>query len=153
MTPSSENVISAVCTVLKVSRQDICGADRRAPIMFARQMAMLALREIAMMKLEPIGRVVNKHHATVLYGVRAAEEAIRLSPRAKTALVEIGDVARSEAQGKPRQPATHTATSFQADQIRALRRSGWSLMGLSRKYGLPEREIAELLGENNLVSA
>jgi chromosomal replication initiation ATPase DnaA len=87
---SVNEVIIASCDVMRISREAIERHDRRPAVVFARAMTMLALRRIVGLKLEAIGAELGgRHHATVLNGIRAAEEAVSASAQARAIFAEI----------------------------------------------------------------
>lgn len=89
-TLSVDEIIGASCAVLRVSRDALEGPGRQAPLVFARHMTMLALRRIVHLKLEAIGATFGgRSHASVIHGIRSAEEMVQASPQARAILVEI----------------------------------------------------------------
>ena len=67
---SREKILSVVSRRTQVSKAEILGSSREAPIARARQIAMYLLREKGRMSFPEIGLYLKKHHSTVISGCR-----------------------------------------------------------------------------------
>lgn len=107
------DAIARVASWWGVKVSDLTGSDRSQPLASIRQLAMLAARESGG-SYPTIGKALNRHHTTVMHGVRNAREAIRpkrLPPlrdpntpasfgdEALTALSDYGEESGGEADG------------------------------------------------------
>jgi chromosomal replication initiator protein len=69
--PTVSSIQEAVCSVLKVSREDLLSPKRTALITRARHLAMYLTRDLTSLSLTEIARAFNRDHSTVLHAVRA----------------------------------------------------------------------------------
>ena len=74
-------MIARFCEETGFSRAQISGPQRRQPLVEARHELFRRLYATGRLSLSQIGRMFDKHHSTVLHGIRQAEE--RMSPQGK----------------------------------------------------------------------
>lgn len=65
-----DKVINAVCEVCNVTLGDIKSKSRKQEFVYARFIICHLLREYGL-KLQAIGYIINKNHATVLYDLKS----------------------------------------------------------------------------------
>jgi hypothetical protein len=72
---SAENIIDEVCVQYGVEKKFVLGPTKSAKHAVARQEAYRRIYQTAKFTLTQIGRYFgNRHHTTILYGIRQAEE-------------------------------------------------------------------------------
>lgn len=72
------NAVERVCKLLgDVSTEEIMGKNRTFRVASARQLVFWYLWYVCKLSFSDIGRTMGKHHATIMYGVRQAEEMIK----------------------------------------------------------------------------
>jgi len=70
-------MIQAVADYFKVPLTQILGSSRQKEYRTARQVAMYLIREVLGVRLETIGQIFSKNHATVLHSCRKVEEGLQ----------------------------------------------------------------------------
>ena len=70
---SNETVIWKISQITGVKVADIMSKSKVAEISIARFACFYALRKINLLTLAQIGRVFNRHHSTIIYGINAFE--------------------------------------------------------------------------------
>lgn len=71
------HIVREVAYEFGVAVEDLLGPGRRQPIAQARQYAYTRLRDETPMTIERIGEVFDRHHTTVLYGIRATRARLK----------------------------------------------------------------------------
>jgi chromosomal replication initiation ATPase DnaA len=83
--PSVDDIIEMAAESIGVRVREISGVTRTHPLTMARHKAMFAVRRIyPQMSLPAIGRAFNRHHTTVLYGIRSASKDDRANAKRLT---------------------------------------------------------------------
>lgn len=91
------DVITAVADTFGVGVVALSGPGRSQHLAFARQAAMLLLRDyLPWLSTEEIGRLLKRDHTTVLYGVQAARERGRADNAYQAAVLEALSQARGD---------------------------------------------------------
>jgi chromosomal replication initiation ATPase DnaA len=89
------DVLEAVADVFGLEVINLRSTSRKQHIVFARQAAMLIIRDyIPWLSVEDIGRMFRKDHTTVLWGVNAARQRGRSEKWYQQAVLEALEVAR-----------------------------------------------------------
>lgn len=73
-----DKVINAVCEVCNVALGDIKSKSRKQEFVYARFLICHLLREYGL-KLQAIGDIINKNHATVSYSLKSYDNEIQTS--------------------------------------------------------------------------
>ena len=85
-----ESIINQVADTFSLTPGDITGPDRRAPIVYARQIAMYLCRELLGVSLSSLGRYFNgKNHATVIYACKKIEQNMNSDKKTHTLVTQI----------------------------------------------------------------
>jgi chromosomal replication initiation ATPase DnaA len=74
---SEQIIIETVCTHFGCKPDQLRTPRRDRELVEPRMFAMMYLKEYNRLSLEKIGRLFNRHHATVLHGIRVAGELIQ----------------------------------------------------------------------------
>lgn len=85
----SAEVIHAVCSATGVPMGDLMSPRRHAPIARARHLAAWLMRRRGL-RLEQIGRVLGRHHTTVVSSLRRVASDPDLRADAEALATEIG---------------------------------------------------------------
>ena len=73
LTPTSENILSAVTSLTGVSAEYIKGNKRTKKILEARQLAVYALRTLSLLTYSEIGRYINREHGSIIQAFKQGE--------------------------------------------------------------------------------
>ena len=76
----TDGIIDAVCTEFGVTRAAVFSNSRKAIHCYPRHAVVYLLRRYTELTLEDIGRVLDRHHSTVMASIREAEDLIRIYP-------------------------------------------------------------------------
>lgn len=74
------DIVAAASEVFGVSERDILGPDRTAHFVRARQACFLVAHETVGLSMPVIGRLMNRDHTTVSFGVRRAQALAKADP-------------------------------------------------------------------------
>jgi hypothetical protein len=176
-----QHVVIATCSVCMISEEALLSQTRHQSVVYPRQLGMALAKALTDRSLPEIGRRFgNKDHTTVLHaikrvsglleghrgtqelyaaieavacrlaGVRVGEARAVLKPAVVAALQEEPPpppvvVARSA--GRSPAPNPHI------DEMRKLRRKGWSVNGLAKRYGMDVDDVCRALGEPSIKVA
>jgi hypothetical protein len=77
-----EAIVAAAAEHYSIEVGDIHGDSRRKTIVHARHVAMFLVRTTTTLSLPRIGRSFDRDHTTVLHGVRAVENSLKLQEAA-----------------------------------------------------------------------
>lgn len=75
-----EEIVDSTAKYYHVKKEEIMGNKRTKNIARARQVAMYLMREILGYSHLKIGKYLDKHHTTVMYGINEIEESMRQDP-------------------------------------------------------------------------
>ena len=75
--PTPSLIISQVCKFYNVDETALRGTQKNKNIAEPRQIAMYLIRKLTNLSLPDIGKEFNRDHATVLYGIRKIEVALK----------------------------------------------------------------------------
>ena len=77
---TAENVLNCVCQYYKVKKEAVLGANRKAELVKARQIACFLMYEILNLPLVTIGKIMNRDHTTVIYSKKQIAGLISKNP-------------------------------------------------------------------------
>ena len=90
-----QDVLEATAETFGLKVADLTGTSRTSVTVAARQAAMLILRDyIPWLSLQEIGRILQRDHTTIIYGVQAARERGRVEKVYQQAVLEALESAR-----------------------------------------------------------
>lgn len=90
-----DDILTHTCRVMNISRADITGRSRRAPIVRARQTVMYLAQKLTNLSTSRIGTLVgDRNHATVIHSVQAIRCLAATDERLRSQLAEIEQAAR-----------------------------------------------------------
>lgn len=75
-----EEIVDSTSKYYHIKKEEIMGNKRTKNIARARQVAMYLMREILGYSHLKIGKYLDKHHTTVMYGINEIEESMRQDP-------------------------------------------------------------------------
>jgi chromosomal replication initiator protein len=103
--PSATAIQEAVCTLLRVRREDLLSPKRTARVARARQLAMYLTREMTELSLVQIAREFGRDHSTVLHAIRNVERQLGTESEADALIHKARNLLLS-----PRTPQTSSST-------------------------------------------
>jgi len=75
-TTKADAILSAVCDVWHVGKEELLGRSRRQPVAFARQVAMAVTYQLTHMSLDDVGEYYGERdHGTVLWARKVVNKA------------------------------------------------------------------------------
>lgn len=159
--PTREQILKAVASVYGRPYRAVIGENRMKNNTFPRQVAAYLMSEVYGYSYHHSGRAIGRDHTTVLYAKRkiiamieAGDEDLATKIEAILALLallagkEPVPVVREE-KPKPQvsaEPESDPTVAFILDDIRLLRRRGWSLKSICRRLEVEPRFVAPLIG-------
>lgn len=163
------HVIRATCIECKVSKADLIGPRRHVNLVLPRQIGMYVAKELTGTSIAAIGRAFgDRDHTTALHGVRKIAGLIDFDPRLRADLAAVRARAIRLAGGPSDPPGASVTpeveivevdiapapieqkaelTPVEAFEAKRLKGRGWSVFGLSRRYGVPVEIVCEAVGE------
>jgi len=76
----TNNMMKVICTLTLVDRDQLKSKCRKRELNDVRQIAMWIIRKGTSMSFYDVGKVFNRHHATVLHAVNHVEEMLQTDP-------------------------------------------------------------------------
>jgi hypothetical protein len=166
-------ILKIVCRQWRVSKQIVLSSSRSPYVCEARRVACYLMADVYKLKALDAADLVHRDYSTVLEGIRevrsrvahgADEKFIAKIGRTKNTIDQTmarhleNARLRDEQPKAPRAfvpkkpkiialPAPDRSPALNPDEARRLRRMGWSQNGLVRRYGMPWRAIAAVIGE------
>lgn len=129
---SPTHFAAAAARALRVDPAQLVDDDRRAPVVLARQLAMVCARR-AGYSLNEIGNAFGRSHTTVLYAQRTLADRALRDPAIEQLLRWITDTANGATLGRPEPP--HPAKRTRPAVARAPRRSTPPTCGVDERLG------------------
>jgi chromosomal replication initiation ATPase DnaA len=85
----TNNMMKVICTLTQVDWDQMKGKCRKREINDVRQIAMWIIRKGTSMSFYNVGKVFNRHHATVLHAVKSVENMIQTDNRYRADVEQI----------------------------------------------------------------
>ena len=83
-------VFSAIEGATGFKKASLVSKSRRDPLIIPRYMAMFFLHNNTSRSLPQVGMIMNRHHATVLYGCRVIKKKMMLEPEFRQYIKALG---------------------------------------------------------------
>jgi len=170
------HIVRATCIEFVISKSELIGPKRDLRLVRPRQIGMVVAKELTGASLPGIGRAFGgRDHTTVLHGMRRIADLIDVDPRVRADLLAVRARAIRLAGGPPEPPAavaeviepvtvetgvvepvSPLRTELTQEEIveaKKLKRIGWSVNGLARRYGAQVDVVCDAVGERDWKAA
>lgn len=82
-------LIETICIYLKVDKDDLMSKLRKREVALARQTCMYFLQKETTLTLKQIGRIFNRDHSTVIYGVQVVKDIRDTDPKFRLLIKDL----------------------------------------------------------------
>ena len=65
----ADRIIIETCETTGIGLADLLSRSRTGPVVYARQLAAYSIRKLTNLSYPKIGRLLNRHHSTIMYDV------------------------------------------------------------------------------------